>query len=98
MKMACIGVARMNGSFNNQPYDNFEFYFTDVEDTNRLAGVIPYTKNTRINDKRSVKALLVWKVKAAEWVDPHQPTDFVNKICKIVYDVYGNIAGVTLEG
>ena len=98
MKMACIGVARYQGSFNNQPYDNFELYFTDTEDKNKVAGIVPYTKSYRINENRSVKGLIVWKVKANEWVDPVPPEQFYGKVCKIVYDVYGNIAGVTLEG
>lgn len=98
MKMACIGVAKIEGTFNNIPYDNYELYFTDIEDSRRLAGVIPLTKNVRVSEKRNVKSLVAWKVKAADWKYPVQPVDFNGKICQILYDSYGNIAEVKLEG
>ena len=98
MKMACIGVARYTGTFNNQPYDNYELYFTDVDNKNRVAGIVPLTKSQRIGE-RSVKSLSVWKIKASDWVDEKlKPTDYCNKQCNILYDAYGNIAGVQLLG
>ena len=99
MKMACIGVARYKGSFNNQPFDNYEFYFADIENKNRIAGVVPLTKSEKVGERRSVKALSVWKVKVADWSDEKlKPTDYSSKTCDILYDAYGNIASVKLVG
>lgn len=90
MKFACIGVAKKEGTFNDRHYSNYVFYFTDLEDKQRLAGIIPYVASGKP---------VCWKVKTSEWDPKVNPTDYCNKKVDLTFDAYRNVASVKiLEG
>lgn len=89
MKIHVIGYKRSQGIYNERPYDNYVFYFTDV-DRKDAAGIVPAEMSGK---------LLTYKIKVADWDLQYpdlKPNDFLNAHVNVVKDLYNNIAGMTL--
>lgn len=91
MKINVIGYKRQTGTYNERPYDNYVFYFTDV-DRNDGEGVIPAEMSGK---------LLTYKIKVSEWDLQYpgmQPADFLHQYVNVYKDLYNNISSIQIVG
>ena len=87
MTFAVIGAKKSEGVFNDKPYSNYVFYFTDLDSKDRVGGILPYTKGNKV---------ITYKVKTDEWNSNLEPKDYINQSVNLTFDVYGNVASMEL--
>lgn len=84
MKIYCTGYKHSEGVFNDVPFNNYVFYFTD-DDEKECEGFVPLVRKGKP---------VTFKIKVNEWSNVYpdmRPQDFLNRQVILDRDWYDNI-------
>lgn len=84
MKIYCTGYKQSEGVFNEKPYNNYLFYFTDLEESG-CNGQVPFIRKGKP---------VTFKIKVSEWDNVYpgeKPMDYVGCQVELDRDWYDNI-------